>query len=195
VEISNNQFTDMNFDTKKFESKKVQRSYCSTDTEVPKDEEGNILPYDIEFTDFDKKICYNLNYDNDKQMYVYHDRTEDMINNEEIDELFKDDNDVRKNTLDNIPSGFKEILLASINPQYYYVSIQNRQFRVFSFENNLKRQVSLNNDYLVESINQKFEYYGSMYITFSYDYVQDHFTSIENPLETYKDKIIFENDM
>lgn len=190
--ISDNQANNINFNITKVGNKKIQTYYNFEDYENYRDADGTPFPYEIEFTDFDEKICYQLNYDKDRKIYVYHDRIEDMINDEEIEELFDDDNIVRSNTLENIPSGFKQILLASIDPRYYYVSIQKRQFRTFSFANNLKRQVQLNNDYLVESIKQKFEYDSSMSLTFSYDYVQDHFTDIEEPLEEYKDSIILE---
>jgi transcriptional regulator with XRE-family HTH domain len=195
VSISNQLNTNKIFDTIKVGDKMIQTYYSYENSETLQDEDGNILPHEIEFTDFDKKICYQLDYDKEKKMYIYHDRKEDMINDEEIEELFKDDNIVKSNTLANIPSGLKDILLASIDPRYYYVSIQNRQYRVVSFSNNLKRQVQLNNDYLIESINQKFEYNESMSISFSYDYVQDHFESITDPLETYKNKIVFEEDI
>lgn len=191
-EMSSNELITINIT--KVGNKILQKSYSLENSEMITDENGNIIPYEISFTDIDKKISYQLNYDKNKNMYIYHDRKKDMINDEEIEGLFVDENIIKENTLAIIPSGFKEIFLASIDPRYYYVSISNRQFKSFSFSNNVKIKVQLNNDYLVESIHHKFEYNGSMLKTFSYDYVQDHFDEIKAPHEEYSDKILYHEE-
>jgi len=146
--------------------------------------EGNPFPYEIEFTDFEKRICYNLRYDEERKGYIYRDRKEDMISEEEVDGLFHDENNIREQTLSLIPSGLKEIFLASIDPRYYYVSIKNRQYKAISFEYDLKMKVQLNEDYLVESVDQKFEYGGTARWSYSYDYVSGHFgNEIKDPIE------------
>lgn len=185
---------DVTFNTTKVNNKILESSYPSDTSNTIKDENGNIIPSNIKFTDFDKKISYDLYYDKNKNMYIYHDRKKDMINDEEIEGLFTDKNIIKETTLSYIPSGFKEIFLASIDPRYYYVSIINRQFRATSFLNDMKIKVQLNNDCLVESIDQKYEYNGLLSITFSYDYVQDHFDEIKDPSEKYNKKILYEEE-
>lgn len=189
---ASNKLINVNFIKTKIGNKILQKSYSFENT--IKDEEGQINPYAIEFTDIDKKISYQLNYDKDRNSYIYHDRKEDMINDEEIEGLFRDENGIKENTLNAIPSGFKEIFLASIDPRYYYVSMQKRQFESLSFSNDVKTKVRLNDDYLVESINTKSEYNGVVSITYSYDYVQDHFDEIEDPCEKYSDKILYNKE-
>lgn len=189
---TSDQFNDVTFNTTKVDKKILHTSYSFENLEAIKDENGNIIPYGIEFTDIDKKISYRLNYDKDKKMYIYQDRKEEMTNDEEIEELFKDENIIKENTLAIIPSSLKEIFLASIDPRYYYVSMKNRQFKNFSFSDNVKRKVQLNKDYLVESITQKFEYNNLTSITFSYDYVPDHFEEIKDPSEKYSNKILYD---
>lgn len=186
IETSSNELNNTSIITTKIGNKILDESHS-------KDNDGNVIPYSIEFTDIDRKICYLLNYDKDKNMYIYHDRKKDMINDEEIEGLFIDKNIIKEDTLGVIPSGFKEIFLASIDPRYYYVSISNRKFKSFSFSDDVKITVQLNNDYLVESINHEFEY---NYRTFKYDYdyVQDHFNEIKDPQEEYKDKILYSEE-
>lgn len=193
-ETSSNELNNISFNTTKVGNKILNKSYSFEDADAIKDENGNIIPYEIDFTDIDKKISYQLNYYKDKDMYMYRDRKEDMTNEEEIEELFKDENIVKENTLAIIPSGFKEIFLASIDPRYYYVSLKNRQYESFSPSDNLKTKVKLNNDYLVENVKHKSEYDGLTTITFSYDYVQDHFDEIKDPYEEYCEKIFYNEE-
>lgn len=173
----------ISFHTTKVGNKIIEKSYFPEESKSLKDENGMNLPFQIDFTDIDKKISYSLNYDENTNQYVYHDRKEDMINDEEIESLFIDDNKIKSITLSSIPSGFKEILFASLDPRYYYVSILNRQFKVISFANDLKMRVQLNDDYLVENIKQELKYNGTSSITFSYDYVPEHFSKIVDPRE------------
>lgn len=146
----------------------------------------------IVYTDIDKREAYELYYSEDKGKYIYHDRKKDMINENEINKLFEDKNAVKENTLSSIPSSFKQILLASINPMYYYVDIVNREIRTYSLATKTNITVKLSSDYLLERTNWKSDNGNSMDVLYSYDYVQDHFREIDNPLELYKDNIIFE---
>lgn len=165
-------------------NQKLVTSCLVKEGNIMTDEEGSVIPYEVEFTDFEKKICYRLRYDEERKGYVYYDRKNDMISAEELDELFRDENSIREQTLNMIPCGFEEIFLASIDPRYYYVSIENPQYKVISFENDLKMKVQFNEDYLVESIDQKFEYGGITHLNFSYDYVPDHYDDeIKDPME------------
>lgn len=147
--------------------------------------------YDITFIDKDEKTSYNLSYDKDQDKYIYIDNKKNIDNEEEY--FDKSKNIVRENTLSRIPSNFKEILLKSIDLRIYYVSIINREFRAYSNKEDFYLKVRLNDDYLVQYIDMKSENddYHSL-ITYSYDYVQDHFKELEEPLEIYKDKIIYE---
>lgn len=191
-ETAPNELTNVN--TTKVGNKILQESYNLKNSETLKNQNGDIIPYMIEYTDIDKKICYQLNYDQDTNMYIYHDRKKDMTNEEEINGLFINENMIKENTLAIIPSSFKEIFFASIDPRYYYVSILNRQFKTFSSSDSVKTKIQLNNDYLVESIDHNFEYNDSMSITFSYDYVQDHFNEIKAPHEKYNNIILYNED-
>lgn len=56
--------------------------------------------------------------------------------------------------------------------------------------NRAKYRMVFNNDCLLTEYNMETEFNGSVSINISYDYVQDHFTDLENPLETYHDKIV-----
>lgn len=183
--------------TTKIGNKILQESYPAKNEEAIKDKDGNTLPYSIEYTDTDKKINYYLNYDKDKNIYTYHDRKKDAINDEETEKLFENENIIKEGTLANIPSNFKEIFLAAIDPRYYYVSISNRQYKSISFADDLTIKVKLNNDYLVESVNIKFEdNRGTNTFEYNYDYVQDHFKEreIQDPQEKYKDKILYNEE-
>lgn len=179
------------WDTKKVGNKIIVKSGVLSDEQDYEKGYVNYNSYSINFIDKDEKISYNLIYDKDKEMYEYEDNKNNIDNEEEYYD--KSENIVKETTLGYIPSSFKEIFLASIDPRVYYVSIINREFRTFSLNNDFKMRVQLNNDYLVQVVNIKQEYAGNNTTsTFSYDYVQDHFKELENPIEKYKDKIIYE---
>lgn len=187
-------FENRSIVTNKVNNKKIQYIYEFENKEAPRNEEGNIMPYEIEYTDFEKRICYKLTYDTNKKMYIYHDRKEDMINEEEIEELLKDDNLIKRNTLENIPSSFQEILLASVDPRYYDVSLWDRSYKMALIADDATMKVRLNHDYLIELTNLKLEYDHKNIVTnYSYDYVQDHFKEIEDPIESGKYKYELEN--
>ncbi len=182
---------DITFYTTKVGNKILEQSYSKSN--IIKDENGKSIPYSITYTDIEKREAYGLYYDKDKQKYMYNDRKNDMINDEEIEELFVDKNDIKENTLDSIPSSFKEILWSSINPMFYYVDILNREIRFYSITDQAYRAVKLSKDYLLERVYIQTKDGKSMDVVYSYDYIQDHFKEIVNSIETYKDKIIFEN--
>lgn len=191
LETSSKPLNDIS--TRKVGNKILQESYSLENSEIIKDKNGDTMPSAIEFTDIDKKISYQLNYDREKNKYIYRDRKKDMINNQEIEGLFKNENRVKENTLDIIPSNFKEIFFASIDPRYYYVSIANRQFKVFLSSDDAKIKVQLNKDYLVESMKHEFKY-NELIRKFNYDYVQDHFKELKDPQKEYSDKILYEEE-
>jgi transcriptional regulator with XRE-family HTH domain len=154
------------------------------------DENGRVISNSISFTDADKKESYTLSYNKDEGTYTYYDDTQ-YLTDEEKEAVFDlSENYIKEFTLELIPSGFKEIFLASINPMYYYVSISNREIKTYSISEETKEKITLNNDYLVESHYMKSEYNSIITVSYSYDYVQDHFTEIQDPLEQYSDKIV-----
>lgn len=186
-----NPVTEAFWDTRKVGNKIKETSGVLSDEQDYENGELNYNSYSITFIDKDEKTSYSLIYDKDTEMYQYQDN-KDRIDDEE--EYFdKSENIIKETTLSYIPSSFKEIFLASIDPRVYYVSMINREFRTYSMANDLKMKVQLNNDYLVQFVNMKQEYNGNnSSSTFSYDYVQDHFKELESPLEKYKDKIVYE---
>lgn len=187
-----NEITEATWDTIKFGNKIIIKSgVLNQEEKFTEDGYLNYGTYGITFIDKDKKTTYSLNYDKEKEMYEYEDIKDNIDNKDEYFDL--SENIVKDTTFGYIPSGFKKIFLASIDPRIYYVSIINREIRSISIENDLKVRVQLNHDYLVELVNMKQDYGGyNSTSSFSYDYVQDHFKEIQEPLEKYKDKIIFE---
>lgn len=185
----------INSDKIKFGNKLLERTFNFEDEYAIKSEDGAYMPYDLTYTDNDTRKCYNLNYDDETKMYYYSNREEDAISEEEKESLFNivNINYIKENTLEQIPSGFKQILLASIDPRYYYVSIFNNEFRVTNFTDS-KLKVVLNKDGLITEYTWVSDYYGNMTSNYSYDYVPDHQKEIVSPIESenYKDKIIFE---
>lgn len=182
---------DIIFYTTKVGNKILEQSYSKSDN--IKNENGEKMPYSITYTDIEKREAYNLYYDKDKEKYVYNDRKDDMINDEEIEELFVDKNHIKENTLGSIPSSFKEIFWTSINPMFYYVDILNREIRYYSITDQVYKSVKLSKDYLLEREYLQTKDGKSINVEYSYDYVQNHFNEIENPIESYKYKIIFED--
>lgn len=183
-----------NFITTKVGNRVEERAYkVNIDEDVPTDENG---PYYINYTDSDKEIACTLNYDEELDKYIYHDRKKTAQDDEELKSLLDTStNIVKDTTLGVIPSGFKEIFLASINPIYYYVDIINREFRVKLLDGTSFRY-QLNNDYLIDGVYVKTEYNGRYCYNYSYDYVPGHFNEdrIKNPLEKYSDIIVYEEE-
>lgn len=188
--------SSVNFDKKKYENKILETSYNFEEKYAIKSEDGVYMPYDITYTDKDKRICYNLHYDNDRKMYIYKDLVKNALNANEEESLFQDDyNDIKETTLSYIPSGFKQIFLASIDPRYYYVSIFSNEIMITNFIG-AKTKVSLNRDCIVDNTSSRSDFDGNVSATYSYDYVPDHQKDIISPIESenYKDKIIFEEE-
>ena len=182
----------MNFFTKRVGNKIIKESSFHDSIE---EKNKYSLPHDISFIDLENQKYYELNLDENTNNYTYKDVKNHVAPGENIEEIIENYkvNEVRETTLAYIPSGFKEILLASLNPAYYYVDIINRQFKSYHISNGLKMVVKLNNDFLIESVTAISEEEGAYLSSYySYDYVQDHFKEIVEPVETYKDMIIYE---
>lgn len=173
----------LNHYVKKVGNRKIEAGISPFDDEnAVRDEDGNVLPHHISFWDYDKKIHYELMYDNENKEYIYIDRSTTDSDKEELENnLYK--NIIKEETFAYIPSNIKNILLASINP-FYHVSMKDRLIYVNVF-NKIKIRVTLNNDYLLQSYDMQTEFDGNIGLSVSYDYVQDHFKEIQNPLEIY----------
>lgn len=173
------------FYTTKIGNMLLQKTYSFDEAEPLLDSEEHTLPYHIEYTDYIQNISYELIYNEEEDKYFY--------NKTESNYDYSDYNFIKENTLNYIPSSFKDIFISAINPQCL-VSVVNREIIVFNLLQNSKMKIQLNNDYLVECVNAKFEYDGQMSIRFSYDYVPGHFEKrqITNPIEKYKDMVIYE---
>ncbi len=165
---------------------------CYSRSNIIEDEDGNVIPYAITYIDREKKELYTLNYDEANKKYICSNMKDQIADDKELEEWFKDKNYIKEYTLDDIPSNFGEILMYSINPMVYYVDIVNREFRLYSVKERTDMSVKLNKDCLTEKKHIEPKETTAMDIIYDYDYVQDHFTEIQNPLEVYKDKIIFE---
>lgn len=152
---------------------------------------GEVIPYDIEYIDQDKDICFKLTHLDDMDKWLYGDRRKNAETEEDWNDIMcRDINLVKDFTLDLIPSDFKDILLYSINP-FSSVSIKKREIYVNNL-NRFKLRILLNQDCLIERYTWQSEFDGSMDLNLSYNYVPEHFIGkeIENPLEKYKDKIL-----
>lgn len=190
--IANGNITQF-WDTTKVGNKKRVVAYFKNDTTSSTKEDFYKTPLGIMYTDSDKKECYSLNYDEERQKYIYTNSLNNAINEEEKNQMLDvSNNDIKTTTLTTIPSNFKDIFKVSINPLYYYVSISQREYCGVKLDGT-KFKVQLNNDYLLSRVEINF---NNMYILvndYSYDYVQDHFTDIKDPLEVYNGDIIYEN--
>ena len=187
-------FTDLHFNNgidinrmiTKIGNQRLDVSY-----KINSNNENEQIPYEIEFIDSDQRIAYILNYDEEKQKYIYRDRKTDAVNEEEWNDILNIERDgIRETTLNYIPSSLKEILQVAVNP-FNKVSAKNHKIYINHF-NKGKIIIGLNNDYLLNYYALQTEMNGTNKITISYDYVQDHFLDIENPLETYEGKILYE---
>ena len=103
-------------------------------------------------------------------------------------------NYLKELTFDFIPSDFKSILLASLNP-FYHVSISRNEIYVNVF-NRFKQRIQLTKDCLIEHYVMETEFDGTIAFSASYNYVQDHFDKeIIPPVEAYKDKLVNKEDI
>jgi len=159
------------------------------------DENGNIIPYDIEFIDTETKKWYKLHYDNETKTYYYRDCKRNVDTEEELNAILNGDrNYLKELTLNHIPSDFKSILLASLNP-FYHISISRNEIYVNVF-NRFKQRIQLTKDCLIEHYIMETEFDGTIAFSASYNYVQDHFDKeIIPPVEAYKDKLVNKEDI
>ena len=181
--------------TKKVNNKLLEYSISYNDDafldkNVIKDEQGYPIPYSINYTDIDKNEKYELYYDINKNKYQYYDKKDD------IKDVDLESNFIKENTLSYIPSKFKDMCLLALNPLCYYVDIINNEYKYFSINygilsNNI---IKLSQDGLITMyyMQTSGENENIIEIDFSYDYVQENFKEIENPIENYGDKIFYE---
>ena len=189
--ITNGEY-ELDYSTKKVGNRIIKyTSYPYEEKNPVTDEKGNIIPYDIEFIDTKTKEWYTLHYDNETKTYRYegHD-IRNVDTEEDLNAILNGDKHYLKNlTFSHIPSDFKTILLSSLNP-LYHVSISRNEIYVNNF-NRLKIRVQLSKDCLVEHYVMETEFDGTISVSVSYNYVQDHFDKeITPPLDAYKDKIV-----
>ena len=154
-------------------------------------ENGEVIPYDIEFIDTKTKEWYTLHYDNETKTYRYEGHGIRNVDTEEdLNKILNGErNYLKELTLDHIPSNVKDILVASLNP-VYQVSIARNEIYVNNF-NRFKIRIQFTKDCLIQHYVMETEFDGTVAFTASYDYVQDHFDKeITPPLEAYKDKIV-----
>lgn len=154
-------------------------------------ENGEVIPYNIEFIDTKTKEWYTLHYDNETKTYRYEGHgIRNVDTEEELNKILNGERDYLKElTLDHIPSSVKDILVASLNP-IYQVSIARNEIYVNNF-NRFKIRIQFTKDCLIQHYVMETEFDGTVAFTVSYDYVQDHFNKeITPPLEAYKDKIV-----
>ncbi len=186
--------SEVGFDTEKIGDVLIKKFYFyDTDNDI----KNETFPSSIEYTDFEKKIAYRLDYDEETGKYIYSDRVKEALNDEEKENLFndKDKNLVKENTFVYIPHNFKDMLLMAINPRTS-VSMIKREINGFDFMNDVKIKIKLSSDYIVENVKYKTQDSISSQ-NFSYDYVPGHFENkdrLKDPLESYKDMILYEEE-
>lgn len=150
-------------------------------------------PSNFYFKDYTNKLFYAFTYQKESDTFICNDETI-ALSSEELDILFSTDKELKEITLNNIPSNFKDILLKSLNPMYI---VKNKELILYT--NDAVSKVYLNNDGLIERFIRKDNDNNVLKITYSYDYVQDHFNnkSITNPFEDekYKDRIVKFEDL
>lgn len=190
---SSNNENEMNYITIKIGDriiKETSNPYAPKE-ELITNENGEVIPYNIEFIDTKTKEWYTLHYDNETKTYFYEGNGIKNVDTEEdLNKILNGErNYLKELTFDFIPSDFKSILLASLNP-LYNVSLSRNEIYMNNF-NRLKTRVLLSKDCLVEHYVLETEFDGTVSVGVSYNYVQDHFNKeITPPLEAYKDKIV-----
>lgn len=191
--FSSNGENGMDYFTKKVGDriiKETSNPYAPKE-ELITNENGEVIPYNIEFIDTKTKEWYTLHYDNETKTYIYEGNGIKNVDTEEdLNKILNGErNYLKEVTFAFIPSDFKSILLASLNPMYH-VSVARNEIYMNNF-NRLKTRVLLSKDCLVEHYVLETEFDGTVSVGVSYNYVQDHFDKeITPPLEAYKDKIV-----
>ncbi len=144
-------------------------------------------PQYIIYIDKDNHIGYELNYDSNEKKYEYSNLDTDF------DDYFQT-NDVKEETLKTIENRFwfalNPLCFVSLSNEYNDECIKNYYFKDFHI---VSATYEYDNVGLISNIT---EYYNYEYktITYSYDYVPEHFgDSIISPLEDedFNGKIIF----
>ena len=185
IEISNRDNTSRNIT--KVGNKQITEMYGrSANDDNLIDEYGNVMPYAIEYIDGDAKIAYILNYEKEKEMYVYSNLKDACVDEEEWVQRLEIENIIKETTLSLIPSNAKDLLLQSINPLSF---VSNHKISINHLDKT-KYQVFLSDDYLVTDYYVQDQFGETFRVNLSYDYVQDHFDDLENPLVTYSSKIL-----
>jgi len=154
-------------------------------------------PYYIVYTDIDKKTSFRLNYDKEMQKYVVSDENK-HLSTIELNEKYESivNYDLFKSLSGTIPEELGYRLMISFNP-FSLVSLIGKKV-VFIAPFDLTTVSEYNKDGLLyRVINKKWGSGEFFEVTNSYDYVQDHIENmnIENPLEKYKDKIVYFEDI
>lgn len=157
---------------------------------------GNEKPEHIEYIKLQDKTAYELIYNKAEGKYTYKNRLDDFVSEEEVEEYFDNltNNNLIKNmTLSCIPNNFTNIVTSALNP-FYKVFLFENKIECYLIKDDAKIKVNLTKDGLLERYYIKTEYGNGFCMSFSYDYVQDHFENINEiePLEKYKNIIIFE---
>ena len=181
----------MDYATKKVGDRIIKTTSNPYDEESPVvNENGEIIPYDIEFIDTKTKEWYKLHYDNETKTYQYQDCRRNVDTEEELNAILNGDRHYLKElTLDFIPSDFKEIVTTAFNP-LSKVSILRNEIYVNNF-NKVKMRTLLTKDGLLENYIMETELDGKIEVGAHYNYVQENLKEeITPPLEEYKDKIV-----
>lgn len=178
--------------TTKIGNKILEETQSPTKKEyTPCDAEGNIIPHRFGIIDWDKNIYYELCYNYEDGNYRYSDRRPSADNEDDFIEnyLCKNKNLIKEYTLGTIPSDFKSIFLASINPLYNVVVHSNTIYIKYLEAEN---KYTLSNDGLITGIYLNTKFNGNTSVHISYDYVQDHFNGreIKDPIETYNLNVV-----
>ena len=149
-------------------------------------ENGEVIPYDIEVIDQSKDIAYKLTHLDDIDAYIYTDRRTNAETEEDWDNIMcRNINLIKDFTLDIIPSDFKDLLIYSIHP-LSQVSLNKREIYINQFGRNRIR-IILTNDCLLENYIMEYEFNKTIELSASYNYVPEHFKDkkIEDPIEKY----------
>ena len=173
---------NFNTDTTKFGNTIIEETYKTYD-----EQESFDYPDSITYSNFDKKVFYTLSYNKESDTYTYH--KDNVENIENIKKRYS--NYIKLTTFKYIPSNFVQIFIAAINPKTK-VSIINNEYTFIVNKN--KVHISLNNDFLISFVEIEEENKEFIEIIYSYDYVQDHFKDINDPLEEYEDMIIIDKE-
>lgn len=173
------------FTTTKIDDNLLEKSINLNDTSKE--------PNNFHYKDFTNKLYYTISYEESNDRYIVYDETV-ALNEDELNTLFNSDNEIKKITLDYIPSDFKNIFLESLNPMYF-VSSKN----ITIYTSNGTTKIHLTNDGLLEKIQLKTKDNNTVEAIYSYDYVPAHFKDkkLINPFEDekYKDKLVKFEDL